>query len=101
MTVRRGSPLGWRLTLLVLAAACALPIAGAACTTGVTPVCDDAGSCLIAQPPDGSVVGDGAPMETGPDVAPESGPESGPEGGVDVAPEAGQDAEGGSDAGAG
>jgi hypothetical protein len=88
MTVPRGSTL---TLLLLVAASCAL-FGAAACTTGVTPVCDDAGTCLISEPPDGSVVGEGAarsdagdagagegaaPTEAGPEAAPEAAPESG------------------------
>jgi hypothetical protein len=47
------------------------------CTSGTTPVCDDAGSCLIlVNPTDGTVntVTDAAPLEdTGP--APDASPE--------------------------
>jgi hypothetical protein len=92
MTVSRGST----LTLLLLAASCAL-LGIAACTTGVTPICDDAGTCLISEPPDGSVVGEGSIQETGPgpDAAPESGAEAAPEAGPEPAPESGLDASGG------
>jgi hypothetical protein len=94
MTVPRGST----LTLLLVAASCALLSVGA-CTTGVTPVCDDAGTCLVSEPPDGGVVGEGSTQETGTgqEAAPEAGPDASPEAGpdADAAPESGLDASGG------
>jgi hypothetical protein len=93
MTVPRGSTL--KLVLAATAATCAMLTLGAACTTGVTPDCDS-GDCLIGQPPDGSIVGEGAAADATSDARPEAAAESGPE----VAPEAAPEAagEGGSDA---
>jgi hypothetical protein len=54
--------------LLVLAlAAMAAGVAGISCTSGTTPVCDDAGSCLIYSPQSASTgdsgTSDDAPPE--------------------------------------
>jgi hypothetical protein len=47
MRVPRATPI---VVLLLLAGAC---VAGAGCSEGTTPVCDDAGSCLILSPSSG------------------------------------------------
>jgi hypothetical protein len=87
MTVARWLP----LTLLV-AMSCAVACVGAACTTGTTPICDDAGTCLISEPPDGRVVGDGA----GPgSEAGEGGAEAGSEPSPEAAPQEAAASEGG------
>lgn len=69
------------LTLLL---ALGVPALALACTSGVTPLCDDAGSCLIAPPLDGSVVGEEAPADGSVDGLIEGGGADGPvEGGAD------------------
>jgi hypothetical protein len=53
MTVPR--TVAWLATLGLTLAAIALLSQSVACTNGTTPVCDDAGSCLILpNPPDAS-----------------------------------------------
>ena len=93
MTARRSLQLAW----LVVPAA----VAVAACTSGTTPVCDDAGGCLIAEPQDGSVVDSpvaaDAPHDTTTmtDAAPEAAPEAAIEAAAEASPMPGS--EGGAD----
>jgi len=73
----------WLPLSLLVATAGAAALASAACTSGTTAICDDAGTCLLGVPPDGSVVtGDGTVPEGGSEAAPEAAP----------TPEAGEDA---------
>jgi hypothetical protein len=52
------------LVLALLIALGALGVSSTSCTNGTTPVCDDAGSCLIyAPPPDAAPAAEDAPAE--------------------------------------
>jgi hypothetical protein len=77
MTMRGSSA----LLVSTAVAAVGLGLAFAACTSGTTAICDDAGTCLIGVPPDGSLVSsDGpAPGADGGDGGQEAAPV--PEGG--------------------
>jgi hypothetical protein len=47
-----------KASVVVLLALAGAGLGGAGCSNGTTPVCDDAGSCLILQPSDDAGMGD-------------------------------------------
>jgi hypothetical protein len=70
-----------RAPLVVLLGLVGVGISAAGCSNGTTPVCDDAGSCLIVQPSDDSgVVADATDADAGPVVDAEAGAADGSDG---------------------
>jgi hypothetical protein len=55
-----------KASIVVLLALVGAGFAGVGCSNGTTPVCDDAGSCLIVQPSDDAGTPDTGSGEDGP-----------------------------------